>query len=123
MESSDFDISHRRDVEEIDAEPHVSTLHEDIDDTVLDEEEVRFEVLEKGSKRGGALLVSTDGFSYGIKRKNKETNIWTCSVRPSKLRCHATVLQRGNSFVRGAHPHLHPGDLKLPYLKKVIAEA
>ena len=34
---------------------------------MLDEEEVRFEVLEKGSKRGGALLVSTDGFSYGIR--------------------------------------------------------
>ncbi|XP_062594510.1 uncharacterized protein LOC134255924 [Saccostrea cucullata] len=123
LESSDFDISHRRDVEDSDEEPQERTLHEDLDDTVIDEEEVRFEVLEKGSKRGGALLVSTDGFTYGVKRKNKETTMWTCSVRSAKMRCHATVLQRGNSFVRGPNAHQHPGDLKLPLLKKVSAEA
>ncbi|XP_061194682.1 uncharacterized protein LOC133202820 [Saccostrea echinata] len=80
LESSDFDISHRRDVEDSDEEPQESTLHEDLDDTIIDEEDVRFEVLEKGSKRG-------------------------------------------NSFVRGSNAHLHPGDLKLPLLKKVSAEA
>ena len=44
-----------------------STIQADVDDTVLDERPVRYEVLEKGSKRGGKLLVATDGFTYGVK--------------------------------------------------------
>eukprot|EP00105_Crassostrea_gigas_P005394 XP_011418978.1 PREDICTED: uncharacterized protein LOC105322138 [Crassostrea gigas] len=63
------------------------------------------------------------GFTYGVKRKNKETTMWTCSVRSATIRCRATVLQRGNSFVRGANVHVHPADLKLPHLKKVSAQA
>lgn len=38
-----------------------------MDDTILDERPVQFEVLEKGSKRGGKLLVASDGFTYGVK--------------------------------------------------------
>lgn len=49
--------------------------------------------------------------------------MWTCSVRSATIRCRATVLQRGNSFVRGANVHVHPADLKLPHLKKVSAQA
>lgn len=38
-----------------------------MDDTILDERPIQFEVLEKGSKRGGKLLVASDGFTYGVK--------------------------------------------------------
>lgn len=44
-------------------------------------------------------------------------------VRSATIRCRATVLQRGNSFVQGANVHVHPADLKLPHLKKVSAQA
>lgn len=57
-----------------------------------------------------------------FQHKNKETTVWTCSVRSATIRCRATVLQRGNSFVRGANVHVHPADLKLPHLKKVSAQ-
>jgi hypothetical protein len=42
-------------------------LEEAVDDTILDDSEIRFEVLEKGSKRGGRLLIASDGFTYGLK--------------------------------------------------------
>ena len=38
--------------------------------TILPDEPVTFSILEKGSKRGGRLLVSSDGFSYGVKVNN-----------------------------------------------------
>lgn len=38
------------------------------------------------------------------------------------MRCHATIFQRGNSFVQGPNGHLHEKDLRLPLLKKSSAE-
>lgn len=32
---------------------------------------------------------------------NKSSTLWTCSVRSSKLRCHATVSQKGDQFRAG----------------------
>lgn len=118
-----FDISHRRAIDEEDLEPEEGSLQEDMDDTILDERPIQFEVLEKGSKRGGKLLVASDGFTYGVKRENKTSTAWTCAVRSTKMRCHATVLQKGDFFVRGPAQHCHPGDLKLPVLKKISSKA
>lgn len=44
------------------------------DDTIIPPSDVIFEVLEKGTKRGGRLLVRSDGFTYGVKvrRDGKE---------------------------------------------------
>ena len=39
-------------------------------DAALPDQPVVFRVIEKGSKRGGKLLVSSDGHSYGIKVKH-----------------------------------------------------
>ncbi|XP_048755258.2 uncharacterized protein LOC125666166 [Ostrea edulis] len=49
--------------------------------------------------------------------------MWRCSIRSQKMLCPATVLQRGNDFNRAPVQHCHPGDLKLPFLKKVSALA
>lgn len=197
----------------------------ELTDTVLEDEPVAFTVHEKGSKRGGRLLVSSDGFSYGVKvgivtahfnkrltvlftivsylcealvsyqrkkrnrickphilrlqydkfcvikiiniltrsiidyffdnmrtslpmttilnvavcwlmvltcgsncfymrfqLKSQSSTLWTCSVRSKKMRCHATVRQVGDQFVRGLNAHCHPGDIKLPVRVKVSAE-
>ena len=39
----------------------------EMSDTVLPDQPVTFTVLDHGSKRGGRLLVSSDGYSYGVK--------------------------------------------------------
>ncbi|XP_065929546.1 uncharacterized protein [Magallana gigas] len=90
-----FDISHRRAIDEEDLEPEEGSLQEDMDDTILDERPVQFEVLEKGIKRGGKLLVASDGFTYGVKRENKISTAWTCAVRSTCYRCE----EKANLFV------------------------
>lgn len=52
---------------------------------------------------------------------NKSSTLWTCSVRSSKLRCHATVSQKGDQFRAGVQPHCHPADPRLPVYKEVDA--
>ena len=63
------------------------------------------------SKRGAEQLISSDGFSYNIMRRNKNGDIkWQCVVRNSKVKCYAQVTESGDSFVVGSQPHLHPAD-------------
>ncbi|XP_062616522.1 uncharacterized protein LOC134278217 [Saccostrea cucullata] len=93
-----------------------------VDDTVLEDVPVTFKVLEKGSSRGGRLLVSSDGYSYCVKREGQKTTTWTCSMRSKKLKCYASVSQQGELFVKGSSKHLHPGNLKLPHLKEISAK-
>ena len=40
-------------------------------------------------------------------RNNKNVQHWWCSVRNSRLRCPAMVIQRGKSFMRGKRKHEH----------------
>ena len=42
------------------AEPQLS-------DSMVEEQPLSFHWFENGSKRGGSLLVSSDGYSYGVK--------------------------------------------------------
>ncbi|KAL5006692.1 hypothetical protein ScPMuIL_015498 [Solemya velum] len=116
-----FDLSHRlmEDRPEtvdtsIDVEPELPSI-------ILPDEPITFKVLETGSKRGGRLLVSSDGFSYGVKNKNKSSTYWTCSVRSKKMRCPATVTQIGDNFRRGIQKHIHFADLKLALQKEISA--
>ena len=44
-----------------------NSFHDDLNDSIVDNTQVTFKVLETGSKRGGRLLISTDGFSYVVK--------------------------------------------------------
>ncbi|KAI0220396.1 hypothetical protein LSAT2_028071 [Lamellibrachia satsuma] len=39
---------------------------------------------------------------------NVKSTIWRCSVRNTNIACKATVKQVGNTFITGAHSHLHP---------------
>ena len=41
----------------------------------LTEQPVEFKIIEKGSKRGGRLLVSSDGYSYGVKVRDIQQNL------------------------------------------------
>ncbi|XP_062585673.1 uncharacterized protein LOC134247321 [Saccostrea cucullata] len=88
---------------------------------VLEDSPVTFRVLEKGSKRGGRLLVSSDGYAYTVKRDNQRSTIWTCSKRSASLNCHASIIQRGDSFKPGRNHHLHLPDPHLPHLRDITA--
>ena len=74
-----------------------------------DNPEVDYMLVPAASSCGGDKLTDTNGFSYGVKRKNDKRTLWRCSVCNRHVTCKATVLQVGNSFTRGPHPHLHPG--------------
>ena len=83
----------------------------DLSDDILPNQLVTFSVLEAGSKKGGKLLVTSNGYSFDLKRINKDSTTWACSVRSKKLRCRATV--KRDQFVSGIQRHAHPPDLKL----------
>ncbi|XP_060574759.1 uncharacterized protein LOC132732364 [Ruditapes philippinarum] len=72
-----------------------------------EQETVTFEVFPEGSKRGKPLLVSSDGFRYSVKKNQKKSVLWICSSRSLKVRCYATVIQKGSEFVRGHTSHQH----------------
>ncbi|XP_056022785.1 uncharacterized protein LOC125648832 isoform X2 [Ostrea edulis] len=112
-----FDIGHRR--ASIRPEPMDTSLNAEpeLPDEILpDDGIIHYKVLEKGSKRGGRLLVASNGFTFG--KDNKSSILWTCSVRSSKVRCHATVSQKGDHFRAGVQPYCHPADPNFPSTKK-----
>ncbi|WAR10383.1 hypothetical protein MAR_035459, partial [Mya arenaria] len=96
-----------------------------ITDTVLqDPMEVRFEVLENGTERGGKKFVSSDSFSYTQKSRMRVigwTRQWRCSVR-GKTPCTATVNKKEGIFKRGINDHNHASDGNIGKKLKVKAE-
>ncbi|XP_021362634.1 uncharacterized protein LOC110456308 [Mizuhopecten yessoensis] len=113
-----FNISHRRYDDPV-APADISLDAGDLDDSLQEATPLVYTVLPTGSKRGGPLLTSSDGFSYGVKYAGKRTTKWTCSIRSRTLRCHAIVHQIGDAFTRGEQPHVHAGDLKLDHRAKM----
>ncbi|KAH3781811.1 hypothetical protein DPMN_159718 [Dreissena polymorpha] len=80
---------------------------ESLSTTAIEEQTVTFEVIEIGSKRGKPLLVGSDGFRYYVKKTQKNSVLWACSLRSSKCPCYATMIQKGTDFVRGPNNHQH----------------
>ena len=62
------------------------------------------------SIRGSDQLISSDGYSYGVQRRNKNGTVrWQCVVRNKNVTCYAAVFQTGNTFVHNETTHNHPG--------------
>ena len=60
-----------------------------------DEAEVTFQVVESGTQRGKRKLVSSDGFTFTLKRQNRgETVEWRCAIRNKTVICPVTIQQR-----------------------------
>ncbi|KAK3090245.1 hypothetical protein FSP39_010325 [Pinctada imbricata] len=70
-------------------------------DTILDDEPVTYEIVEKGSKQRTKKLVSSDGYAHTVKKTTQYATYWRCSVRSSTLWCRASVTQRGTTFTPG----------------------
>jgi len=70
--------------------------------------EPQYTVIPGGSARGGAVMISSDGYRYGIKMsKRNNVTYWRCVIRNRFCNCRAVVIQRGNEFIRGIHTHSH----------------
>ena len=60
------------------------------------------------SRRGADQLISSDGYSYNIHRRNKNGTIkWQCVIRNKNIACHAKVTQSNGTFLRNDEPHVH----------------
>ena len=52
----------------------------------------------------------------------KKVTLLRCSVRSKKISCHASVSQVGDTFTRGTHQHIHPGDQKITLKAEISAK-
>lgn len=82
----------------------------ELTDSFVADQPVTFEVIETGTIRRAKRLVSSDGYSYTVKNSTAKTINWRCSVRNKSVWCKATVMQRGDIFVRCGTAHVHPSD-------------
>ncbi|XP_078340673.1 uncharacterized protein LOC111106345 isoform X2 [Crassostrea virginica] len=125
MKSSDYDISHRRDVDEIDAELVRALYRGASTKRCWTKRNFVLRCWKKGAREVGLFLCPQMDFPGDrIKRcaqeqGNNHLDV-QCEIIEVEIPCNNPSTK--NFFARGAHPHLHLGDLKLPYLKKVTAE-
>ncbi|OWF50368.1 hypothetical protein KP79_PYT09479 [Mizuhopecten yessoensis] len=106
---------------------HESDLDEGpaIDVSVVEDVAVTYQVVEGGTKRGGRKLVSSDGYSYTVKKTTRTSTAWPCSVRSVSLWCRASVLQHGEEFRFGQVAHVHapdPGTLINAKVRAIVKE-
>ena len=87
---------------------------------------VNYEFVDGATRSGNNLLI--DSNMYTCKRKDTGQKsqqpgkaTWRCSVRSKSLTCLASVLQGGNTFTHGLHPHIHPVDPTVAVRAKVTA--
>lgn len=89
---------------------------------ILDDDmpqDITYEVIPKGTERGCPLLVDSMGYKYTIKKPRKNGYLWNCSRRGRTNPCQATVLQNGNTFIRGKKFHVHQGKPGIDIAAKV----
>ena len=103
--ADDFDIDVTIDEGQPPEEPLIAD--DRIPDDLPDDRPTEFIIVEDGTQRRGKRLHDTHGFTYTKKKDTKAGAYWVCSVRSVYGKCHATVIQRGDTFCRGTHPHTH----------------
>lgn len=82
----------------------------------------KFELVKKGSQRGGDILVSSKGYSFAVKRKSKSSVTWRCSVRNKKVYCPVTIIETDKTYTQ-KQEHTHeaiPGKLAAVKLVKEV---
>ena len=88
-----------------------------------DEAEVTFQVVESGTQRGKRKLVSSDGFTFTLKRQNRGETVERCAIRNKTVTCPVTIQQRGTCFVQHKD-HLHaarPDILRAVEIQKKVS--
>ena len=69
-----------------------------------------YQVVPNSSKAGTDMLVDSDGYTYGIKKRFGDRVAWRCPHRTNKLNCKATVNQCLGVYTQGKHQYNHQMD-------------
>ncbi len=69
--------------------------------------DIRFHVIEEASERGRELLIDNRGFTFCVKSRRGATTYWRCCVRNNHVTCPATIIQKADEYIEGAHDHVH----------------
>ena len=104
------DLPENTDATTIDEErrPEEPVMDEDvIPDNLAEDRPMQFTIVEDETQRGKGRLHDSWGFRYTKKKDTKSGAYWVCSVRSAYGKCYATVIQRGDTFCMGRHPHTH----------------
>ena len=67
--------------------------------------------------------MSSDGFTFTVKRRNKDSVEWRCSIRNKTTTCPVMVQQRGDQFSSNNKDHIHtsrPGILRAVEIEKEV---
>ena len=59
----------------------------------------QFQLIENGSNKGKAVLLSNIGFKYTLSRKTKTTSYWRCYKQAKPNVCPGTVRQKGEIYL------------------------
>lgn len=84
---------------------------------------VTWTIVEKSSRLGHSKLTNSIGYSYNVKRRNKNgTTDWQCCKRKkSAVMCLATVKQIGDTFLPGTAEHCHPPEPNITTVHQIRA--
>ena len=86
-------------------------------------DEISFKFIEKTSEKGKDKVFDSVGYSYIIRKKNKNGSaIWRCPVRNKDVRyCPATVIQIGSDFTAGLRGHVHPPSVGIAAAAELVS--
>ena len=86
------------------------------------ERAVEWVIVENSSRQRHPKLTSSEGFSYNVKRRNKNGTVdWQCCRRHKTVNCRATVKQNGEVFTPGPSQHCHPAEPGTTQVHKIRA--
>ena len=100
-----------------------SSITDDSIGSIHEEEAlVTFQVVDSGTQRSKRKLVSSDGYTFTVKRRNSASTECHCSVRNKTVTCPVTVVQRGDTYtVHKTHLHQsQPGIINTVQIQKEV---
>ncbi|XP_042234198.1 uncharacterized protein LOC121874220 isoform X2 [Homarus americanus] len=107
--SADNSFTFNFPIEPVTPVQETSLKDEPIPENLPDDQPVIWEVIPFGTNRGKLRLLSSDGYSYTVRKEKESVTYWTCSIRQKHNRCPASVIQRETTFKPGLQAHNHPG--------------
>ena len=83
---------------------------------------VEWVIVENSSHQRQPMLMNSEGFSYNVKRRNKNDNVdWQCCCCHKTVKCQATVKQNREVFTPGPSQHCHPAEPGMTQVHKIRA--
>lgn len=89
----------------------------------IEDQPVTYTLLPTGTKKGGPLVVSSDGYAYShLKTLKKGGIVWRCNKRSKMHPCQAKLTSYGDEYRRGPTTHTHEPDPSLLYKKQLVTK-